>query len=182
MARELELKYKLESVEEYITRLNQLGISLSHPVQQCDTIFFRSGKCFQDLKAGEPVIRIRQENGTIKATIKKYVSGITEREEVECGISDIDSFKKFLALLDCVPIVTVKKTRRKGKYCGTTITIDFVEGLGVYTEIEIVTQEKKTASGLDVIKSVAKYLGLDQEHLVSTPYDEMLFTKGEYHD
>ena len=181
MAREYELKYELENIEEYIAHLNQLGISLSPPVLQCDTIFLRIGKGFQNLHKGEPVIRIRQENDTVKTTIKKYVLGTTEREEVECDIIDIQSFQKFLALLDFFPLVTVKKTRRKGHYRGTTITVDCVEGLGEYTEIEIVAREEST-SCLNVIKSVTKELGLDDKHLISMPYDEMLFMKGQYND
>lgn len=181
MAREIELKYELENVEEYIAHLCKLGITLSSTLTQCDTIFFRRGKCFRDLEAGEPVVRIRQENGMAKTTAKKYIIGITEREEVECIIDDIVSFKKYLALLDFTPIVTVNKTRRKGSYRGTTITVDCVEGLGEYTEIEIVTDETST-TGLNLIKNVAKELGLNDMNLVSMPYDEMLFMKGENDD
>ena len=181
MARELELKFKLESSKEYIERLRQNGVSLSPPVQQCDTIFFRSGKCFQDLPGGEPVIRIRQANHTIKTTVKRYIMGIAAREEVECVITDVDSFKKYLSILDFFPIVIVKKERRKGSYRGTTITVDRVEGLGDYTEIEIVTQDESVC-GLEIIKRVANELGLEERHLVSTPYDEMLFMKGENND
>ena len=181
MSKEIELKYELEDVNAYVERLCQLGVSLSSPITQHDTIFFRTGKCFKDLRDGEPVIRIRQANNNTKTTIKKYISGISEREEVECGIADAEAFKNYLALMDYFPVVAVKKTRQKGTYCGTTITIDYVEGLGEYTEIEIVTHDESTPA-LEIIKRVAEKLGLGEKHIVSTPYDEMLFLKGDHND
>lgn len=181
MSKEIELKYELEDVNAYVERLYQLGVSLSSPVTQCDTIFFRAKKSFQDLRDGEPVIRIRQENSNTKTTIKKYISGVSEREEVECGIADAEAFKDYLALMDYFPVVTVNKTRQKGTFCGATITIDYVEGLGEYTEIEIVTHDESSPA-LEIIKRVAENLGLDEKHIVSTPYDEMLFSKGDHND
>lgn len=181
MAREVELKYQLVNVDAFIEGLCRQGVSLSPPTIQCDTIFLRNGKSFHDLQNGESVIRIRQENGKSTVTIKQYVSGITIREEIECGISDAGSFTQFLRCLGFSPLVTVKKKRRCGVYRDTTITIDYVEGLGAYSEIETVVK-KEALSSLRLIKDVAKELGLDNAHLVTTPYDEMLYVKGEQHD
>lgn len=182
MTRELELKFKLLDRQMFMTKLRKLGVVLSEAVEQNDTIFFRRGKGFTDLESGEPVIRIRQESGKAKATLKKYVCGIMDREEIECGISDAGSFSRFLDLLDCIPVVRVNKTRMKGSYAGATITVDHVAGLGYYTEIEIVSEDGDVNDNLQRLKSIMEDLELQMADLVKTPYDEMLFMKGNKDD
>lgn len=182
MARELELKFRLADKKKFLERLSCLGIILSEPIVQHDTIFFRKGKCFKDLESGEPVIRIRQEKDNVKATLKKYVNGIVDREEIECSISDAGAFTRFLCLLECSPVVTVKKTRAKGVYHGVTITLDSVEKLGDFTEIEIMSAGENVEENLSKICNIAYELGLDMADLAKIPYDEMLFKKGENND
>ena len=41
MARELEVKYELKDRQRYVEQLRRLGIILSDPMEQHDTIFFR---------------------------------------------------------------------------------------------------------------------------------------------
>lgn len=182
MERELELKFRLLDKQVFIEKLRKLGIVLSEEREQNDTIFFRRGKGFADLKDGEPVIRIREENNRVKATLKKYVYGITDREEIECGVSDANLFCDFLIALDCVPVVTVNKTRAKGSYAGATITLDHVDGLGDFTEIEIMSDQEETDSNSRKLKDIIIDLELDMRDLVSIPYDEMLFLKGKEDD
>lgn len=181
MARELELKFQVACKHDFMDRLQNLGITLSEPVEQVDTIFFRKGKIFEDLESGEPVIRIREENGKVKTTLKKYMNGIMDREEIECEILDAASFHKFLCLMDCVPTVVVRKTRRKGFYHGATITLDSVERLGIYAEIEIVC-DNHIADNSRKLEEIAKELGLNMSDVVAKPYDEMLYRKEEKND
>lgn len=179
MSRELELKFELDQQHEFLERLNALGITLSEPCRQYDTIFLPHDHSFEDLDKGIPIVRIRQSDGKITTTLKKYISGITNREEVECSISDATIFTKYLCLLGFAPIVTVNKTRRKATYCGTTITLDYVEQLGVFTEIEIICDEENVARNLKRLDEIAHELGLEHSKKVSKPYDEMLYLRGK---
>lgn len=176
MSREIELKFMIHNLEKFMVCLKNESISLESGICQSDTIFFRKGKSFLDLAAGEPVIRIRQEQDKITTTIKKYVSGIIEREEIECTISSADEFKKYLLLLDIVPVVSVYKIRQKGKYKGVNITVDHVEGLGDFTEFEIVS-ENSDKETVEKLYGIAEQLGFRREDRVTMPYDEMIFKK-----
>lgn len=182
MARELEVKYELKDRQRYVEQLRRLGIILSDPMEQHDTIFFRRGKEFIDLPDGEPVIRIRKVENSTKVTIKKYISGIQDREEVEFDISDVAAFRNFLNMMDCIPLVSVCKTRIKGCYKGAVITVDNVEGLGDYTEIEVVSSVNEIKANLKKINVIIEELGLQDTELVNLPYDEMLFMKGKRND
>lgn len=159
-----------------------MGLELSEAIEQRDMIFFRKGKSFADLQEGEPVIRIRREDGGTKVTIKKYVSGVTNREETECNVSDAVLFEKFLEMLDCVHVVSVNKTRIKGIYKGAEITVDKVSELGDYAEIEIMSSEEDVKMNLKKLESIVKELELDMKNLTKVPYDEMLFMKEKKDD
>lgn len=182
MAREIELKYHIIDHHSFENHLKSLGISLSEAVEQNDIIFFRKGKKFDDLPNGEPVIRIRQENGKAKTTIKKYINGSINREEVECEILDVNSFKHILSLMDYQPIVAVQKIRSTGVYDGATIAVDHVKKLGFFAEIEIISSKKNFEDDLNKIMLIAQTLGLNNSEIQSKPYDEMLYLKGEKYD
>ena len=180
MNREIELKFRVSNERDFITVLSKKGILLSSPITQVDTIFFRKGKGFPDLLNGEPVLRIRQNSGVTTTTLKKYVKGIYDRKEIECQVSDGIAFQEYLELLDIFPVVVVSKTRRNANYKETTITLDNVRDLGVFTEIEIVSDDNNVEQSMYKINKIAEELNLNLKNIVKTPYDEMLFQKRRY--
>lgn len=182
MAREVELKIRLRNEQLFLKRLEELKIVLSKPVLQNDVIFLRKGMNFDDLFRGEPVIRIREEQEKTRVTIKKYISGIMDREELEFDITEPDSFHKFLNLLDFIPVVKVEKTRRKGRYKEVTVTLDHVMELGNFIELEILSTDEAVEADKEKLKEIVEKLGVDMIDLVKTPYDQMIFEKGEKHD
>lgn len=175
MYRELELKFKLSSEKLFIDTLNQKGISLSLPVTQRDIVFFRKGKGYPDLPDGEPVIRIRQQNNTFSTALKKYQNGVTDRLELELEISDPVIFQKYLEQLDIIPLVTVRKQRQEACYKDVSINLDHVDDLGVFAEIEILSEDSNVDKATKRLYAIAKELGLEENMLVKQPYDQMLF-------
>lgn len=182
MARELELKFRLKDEQLFFKRLEELKIVLSESILQKDIIFLKQGTEFDDLFKGEPVIRIREEQGKSKATVKKYVSGIMDREEIEFNLTEPEAFRRFLILLDFIPVIIVEKTRRKGIYMEATVTLDRVKGLGSFIEVEIISTDEIAETDKESLKNIVKRLGLDMMDLVKTPYDQMLYEKGEKDD
>ena len=179
MRRELELKFRITSENDFINMLEEKGIVLSSPIMQDDIIFFRKDRGFSDLDKGEPVIRIRKQQDKIVTTLKKYKDGIADRVEVECEILDGEMFHKYLELLDLVPVVTVKKKRRKGNYEDASINVDQVEGLGLFVEVEVISDDYMAKDDMKKLNRIVNELGLSKNNIVSMPYDEMLFRKGE---
>lgn len=179
MKRELELKFKLTNEAFFVDTLRQKGISLSLPVTQRDTVFFRKGKGYPDLPKGEPVMRIREQSNTASTALKKYQNGITDRLEVECEISDPVIFQKYLELLDIFPLVIVQKQRQNARYKDAWINLDHIDGLGAFAEVEILSEDSTADADTRKLYAIAKELGLDMDALIDVPYDQMLFYKME---
>ncbi len=177
MRRELELKFSISDDKQFIDTLGMKKVVFENPITQKDLIFIRTGYGFCDLKGGEPVIRIREQEGKYVTTLKKYVRGITDRIEVECEILDAKSFQKYLELLDLELVVTVKKTRERAYYKNAVVCLDYVEGLGNFVEVEIVSDECNAEDDMKRLNEIVNELGLNEKNIVEMPYDEMLFNK-----
>jgi len=175
--REFELKFTVPDEDALLNIFRQKDIRLSSPVIQIDTIFLRKGRTFDHLEKGEPVIRIRQEGGLFMTTIKKYKKGISDRVEVECEINDGSTFHEYLELLDILPVIVVKKSRMKGSYKDISICFDHVNDLGIFLEMEIITDEHHASREMERLKGVATELGLNINNVIGVPYDVMLYDK-----
>ena len=103
--------------------------------------------------------------------------GIADRIEVECEILDAKSFQKYLELLDLELVVTVKKTRERAYYKNAVVCLDYVEGLGNFVEVEIVSDECNAEDDMKRLNEIVNELGLNEKNIVEMPYDEMLFNK-----
>lgn len=177
MGRELERKFEIRDKQAYIDRLRMLGIYFSKPINQQDIIFLKKGKKFADLQRGEAVIRIRKENKRVFTTIKRYINGVADRLEAEMPLVDVDSFCDYLFLLDFVHVVTVNKKRSTAMYKNAIISLDDVEKLGIFTEIEIVSAEEYVAENNEKLKRIIFEFGLDIEKSIQLPYDEMIYRR-----
>lgn len=177
MAREIELKFQIKDLQFFNKFLYDNKIVLSEPHTQHDTIFMRTGKNFCDLQSGEVILRIRKDVHGITTTAKKYIKGIQIREEAECRINDIEKFTQYLRLLDYVPLVNVIKKRQQGVIDNMTITYDIVDELGIFAEIEILSTADENEEALNTILDLAKRMGFNENDIISTPYDEMIYNK-----
>lgn len=177
MSREVELKFKLDSKKELLEKLSELGVALSVPRKQHDWIYMRNGKSFGDLEVGEAIIRIRKEGDNTITTIKKYVDGIKDRQEVECGISDASLFAEYLEMLGFKLLVEVEKERVIGHYHNASITLDHVNELGDFSEIEVIAHDDSVIDARKQVEDIAKVLGIDIIKQVDVPYDEMIYER-----
>jgi len=177
MKRELETKFAIRDEKAFLSVLERHGIHLTEPVEQRDIIYFRKGKGFSDLPHGEPVLRIRQVGNAITTTLKIYRNGVSDRTEVECGITDQIAFDEYLKCLGFDSIVEVIKKRRKGTFSGATIVLDEVCRLGHFAEIEVVTSDDGVSDGIEKLRMIVEHLGFDGKDAFTVPYDEMLYNK-----
>jgi len=175
MAREVELKFKINDKNDFFCKMREKGIVLSEPQKQHDRIYMLEGKNFTDLKKGENIIRIREEGKKLTTTVKKYVDGIKDRQEVECGITNVKLFADYLNILGYKMLIEVIKERSNGDYLGAKITFDSVVGLGEFTEIEIVVDSDDTMEAQKLVEYIAKDFGFDILEQIKLPYDEMVY-------
>jgi adenylate cyclase class 2 len=171
---EIEIKFRVENLEDIKSKLLSLGCFFSEELNQKDTIFVPNLKD-TSTSEGKMFIRIRSVNGKVELTLKRQSSILMQSKEVEFEASDFDSAYDFLDTLGLEEWVTVEKKRITTKYKNFNICIDEVKKLGNFIEIEIVTEEKeKTKYYEEEIIMLAKELGINTEARVNSHYDTMI--------
>ncbi len=113
-------------------------------------------------------IRIRRFNGHFEAFITYKGPKIDEnsktRKEIEVPISDPDKHLEILESLGFEEVLTIEKTREK-YYAdkGIVISLDEVEGLGKFIEIEALSNDTESITAtVNRLKKILKDLGVEK--------------------
>ncbi|WP_297480098.1 class IV adenylate cyclase [Thermococcus sp.] len=128
-------------------------------------------------------IRVRRFNGHFEAFLTykgpKIDPRSKTREEIEVSIEDPDAHARILESLGFREVLTVEKVREK-YYVerGITLTLDEVEGLGKFVEIEAITDDKsKVPELVERLREILLELGVTRFERRS--YLELLLEKGD---
>ncbi len=128
-------------------------------------------------------IRVRRFNGHFEAFLTykgpKIDLRSKTREEIEVLIEDPDAHARILESLGFREVLTVEKVREK-YYVerGITLTLDEVEGLGKFVEIEAITDDKsKVPELVERLREILLELGVTRFERRS--YLELLLEKGD---
>lgn len=142
---EIEIKSKINNEKTAIEKINQLGGIYSHTEIQKDIYFNAPDK---DYKKTDEALRIRQipfddsEKYILTYKGPKLNSETKTRKELEVEIDDIDTMTNILIELGFKKSAYVSKLRKIYNYEDYTITIDTLEKIGSYMEIEYVTDNE----------------------------------------
>jgi adenylate cyclase class 2 len=152
---EVEAKAKINSFEEIINKLKELNAKKIKTEIQED-IYFNSP--INDFAKTDEALRIRKTNTNGKEELfitykgPKIDKKSKTREEIEMKIEDETKCKKIFENLGFESVRIVKKTRDYYDLNEYSISLDDVEGLTPYMEIETIlkdgTDYKKAQEGL----------------------------------
>lgn len=174
------MKFRVENPEKYEKTLKQLvGVTLGSPTVERDEFYRCDALGFPGQGKS---LRIRRRGAYLAATFKgpRLDDATKSREEIELpltvpgggdsAIRDamIDraqaDWSRFFQRLGFTSAAVVEKTRRRGltEFDGRhfEITLDVLEGLGVFTELETTAPESDFESARDVVMKFAERLGL----------------------
>lgn len=137
---EVEVKAKIDSFKEMEERLEKIGAKKSKKEFQED-IYFASP--IVDFAKTDEALRIRTTNNDIFITYKgpKLNSKAKTRKEVEMSIESAEKAKDIFEEIGFKEVRTVRKNRQYYTYENFEISLDDVEGLNPYMEIEIVLND-----------------------------------------
>lgn len=168
MAKNLEIKVKLNSHKQIKRILNDNNIKLAEVLNQKDIYY----------KVEKGILKLRIENG--KQTLIFY-----DRNEKSIkrwsdyyllDLSSTDANKYLKRFLDVV--VIVKKKRELFWYKNTRIHLDFVQGLGYFLELET-----RVVNGLKDAEKRFNYLldllDLRSKNEIRASYKDILLTKNK---
>lgn len=141
---EIEIKAKITDPKLAFEKINYIGGKYSHSEKQHD-IYFNGDK--KDFKKSDEALRIREipDGDDFKKILTykgpKLNSETKTRKEIEVEISDTENMADILINLDYKPSAIVNKVRRIFTYNEYVITVDKLNKLGYYMEIEYVANE-----------------------------------------
>ena len=100
------------------------------------------------------------------------------RLEYTSGINDFNAITSILQHTGFKLVATIKKHRVFFDIDGITVSIDSVEGVGTFIEIELIAKGEKEMQGArDRILSLVKHLDLDPKRMVRESYLELYLTR-----
>lgn len=178
---EIEVKLPVKDFDVLYQRLLQIGFSFLKKYEQTDSYF--NSKDY-DLKRKDKALRIRRivdpETGEMWAQLNckgpKLDHISMSRKELELPIENPDVMEEVLAEIGFLPVsCRVKKTRYDFSRGRITASLDRVEDLGDFLELEIMESgEEKREDGLKEIANVLADIGYRIEDTVRTSYLSML--------
>ncbi len=172
--REIELKFKVNNLNEIIKKLEEKNCKISEKLVQYDTIYVENLDNVESTE-GSIWLRVRKENDKIELNYKKQSKKLMESEEIEFAVSSYEKANLFLKSLGYKPWVEVNKTRRHTKYQDCNICIDEVEKLGSFIELELLINENNNVDYEKQLLAIAKELNIDTTSRVNSHYDTMIY-------
>ena len=178
---EVESKFKISSD---ITRNELLAIlkdQLITPIssrRQIDTVFLLPEQVDVPIVPGSKIMRVRDvlnpETGELQRSLMTLkVEGQTKlaSNEYEFVVDDGNTARQMLTALGWQEIVTVDKVRLESKTEDYTICIDEVAGLGLFIELEVLTEDSADVKNIQQqMCNFLKNLNIDGK-LWKIPYD-----------
>ncbi|MFB6229128.1 MAG: class IV adenylate cyclase [Halobacteriales archaeon] len=152
-------------------------------VRQVDTYYDHPARSFP---ATDEALRIRREeppdgDSVTRLTYKGPLveSASKTRKEIETDVGDAGALDSLLRELGFDPIPQVSKERERFAVGEYTVTLDAVEGIGSFVEVERQGTEDEIETLRDGARDLLWDLGLDPDDHVRTSYLEMVLDAGE---
>ena len=166
---EIEIRAKIDNPEVIEHRLLEMGAEFVREIKQSDMIFGSPNNLDKQHKIVEGGIapRIRQESGRTTLEFKK----INREEggfEITANLTNIDEGTELLHLLGFNEAFTIVKTRRCYDLAGYSVSIDEVDNLGFYVEIEKMIGDMDEAPRakdycLNILNTISKNLVVESK-------------------
>ena len=172
---EVELKVKVPSLEPVREQLLKKGAECSGRIHEHD-IYYNAPH--RDFGVTDEAVRVRYTNDhavvTYKgAKIKKF--GLKAREELNIAVESGKVFETMLDRLGFTKTTDVNKWRENYRFSGAAISLDEVDELGTFVEIEIMAEAENSNAAV-LIERIAKEIGVSGEPILAS-YLEMLLSK-----
>lgn len=174
---EVEVKKRFQGDLEVLReRIKSLGFKLLEKHVEIDIYY--THPC-RDFRETDEALRVRvRDDGIYELTYKGPKIGCVGkvREELTVQIRDIETLTKILERLGFREFMRVKKLRETYSNGETTISIDDVEGLGVFVEIERKCEGVEVENVLSKIEELFLMLGISGRGIRKS-YLELLLEK-----
>ena len=166
---EVEQKFVAGDLSSVRERLRELDITTYTHRSETDTYFSHPAR---DFAQTDEAIRLRRDGQTNRITYKgpKIDQTTKTRREIDLplpeGVDTFDQWCELLAALSFKPVGEVHKERDKAwldwEAYRVEVSLDTIEELGTFVELEVIVDEDQLDQARAVIASLAERLGLKQ--------------------
>ena len=173
---EVEVKVRADH-ERVRDRLQDAEAAEIGSVEQEDTYY---NAPHRDFAATDEALRIRRETAAEHTTANLTYKGplvdrdSKTRKEIETTVGSTTAMDRILDALGFAPVATVHKHRERFGIEDFTITLDSVEELGEFLEIEAEAPEEEIDTTRQEAFEVLRKLDLDPEDQIRTSYLELV--------
>ncbi|MDD1728461.1 MAG: class IV adenylate cyclase [Methanospirillum sp.] len=172
---EIEIKVRVPDINTVRERITACGGVLTEVLTEHDSYY---NAPHRDFGVTDEALRLRETDTKTIVTYKgpkNTILGSKVREELNLEITDPGVFHSIITHLGFVMVAIVRKRREYYQYQDFTISLDQVEGLGDYVEIELISANdaEKAAARVD---QTAQKMGVTGER-ITLSYLELLLSK-----
>lgn len=174
--REIEIKVKVNNLEEIKQKLKDLELDIPQPVHQHDEVFTNS-----EMEKMRAFVRIRKQDDEYIYTFKQDITSQLDCIEYETKITDGEEMRNILLASNYKSFSIVEKNRTKVKLDDYTICLDDVENLGTFVEVEKLVEDMSDTANEEIEKEILNFmkntLGIDISQRIYKGYDIMQIEK-----
>ena len=172
---EIELKVQVDALGPVREQLNTRNAQFSGRIHEHD-IYYNAPH--RDFGTTDEALRVRYTNDHAVITYKgakraKY--GLKAREELNTAVESGEVFEQILVRLGFVKTAEVNKWRENYRLGNAAISLDSVDELGTFVEIEVMT-DLNGPDATNQINTLAKEMGIVGEPILAS-YLELLLSK-----
>jgi adenylate cyclase, class 2 len=172
---EVELKVRVHSLDPVREQLKRKHAQFSGRVHEHD-IYYNAPH--RDFATTDEAVRVRYTDDHAVVTykgpkIKKF--GLKAREELNFAVESGTAFETMLVRLGFTRTTDVNKWRENYRLGTASISLDTVDELGTFAEIEVIA-ENETENPTGTIEKIAEEIGADGEPILAS-YLELLLSK-----
>ncbi|MFW9794343.1 MAG: class IV adenylate cyclase [Candidatus Thorarchaeota archaeon] len=184
---EVEVKISIDSYEEMEKRILEVGAKKINREIQRDLYYNHPCRNFQNtdealrLRSRQPIEgeEVDSSRGRVEITYKgpKVDSTTKTRIEASVDLHDSTEMATILEHLGFELVATVIKTRQFFRLPSITISIDEVEDVGLFMELETMAQPKDVDDAREQIFTIMEKLGLDPSQSIRESYLEIYLNR-----
>ena len=172
---EIELKVQVDTLAPIREQLNKRNAQFSGRIHEHD-IYYNAPH--RDFGTTDEAMRVRYTNEHAVITYKgakraKY--GLKAREELNTAVESGEVFEQILVRLGFVKTAEVNKWRENYRLGTAAISLDSVDELGTFVEIEVMT-DLDGPDATEQINMLAKEMGIVSSPILAS-YLELLLSK-----
>jgi len=175
---EVELKVRIPSLDPIREQLVRNHARPKGKVHEHD-IYYNAPH--RDFGQTDEAVRVRYTDDHAVVTykgpkIKKF--GLKAREELNFAVESGATFETMLDRLGFTKTLEVNKWRETFSLGNASVSLDTVDGLGTFAEIEVIAEDE-SANPTAAIEKIAKEIGVVGEPILESYLEMLLAKKGE---